>query len=78
MYNIQLPETIELDEFKINDLFQLIKNEIAKSTEEITLDKLDKPNIELLQRNAILSYQKINKKISTAYWHLLFSLPISL
>ncbi len=62
LYNIQLPETIELDEFKINDLFQFIKDEILKSTEEIKIDIISQPNIEVLQKKAILSYQKINKK----------------
>lgn len=67
LYNLQLPEKIELDEFKIIDLFNLIKEQIEKSSTKISIDLIQQPNIDLLFKKAIQLQEKITKKTKLNY-----------
>ena len=62
LYNIQLPETIELDAFKISELINLINEQITKQNSELTLEILSQPDIKSLHKKAILIQDKLTKK----------------
>lgn len=52
LYNIGLPESIELEGPAIDQLFDLLKTQINASQPAITLHKIDRPRIDLIHEKA--------------------------
>lgn len=48
LYGIRLPETLQLSDTKIEDIYQLLKNQIEQNSSGITLDYISKPKIKLI------------------------------
>ncbi len=65
LYNIHLPETIELDELNITALFKLINDQILTATTKISISIAAHPNISVLHKKAIEIQQRLNKKKNT-------------
>lgn len=66
LYNIHLPETIELDELNITALHKLINDQIVSVNSKITITITEQPNIAALHTKAIDIQQRLNKKYTVA------------
>lgn len=65
LYNIRLPETIQLAETKIEDIYELLNQQIIANNSGIVLDYVNKPKIKLVHSQAkqtLAQYNKRNKK----------------
>lgn len=52
LYNISLPESIELEGAALDQLFELLRTQINASEPAITLHKVDRPRIDLIHEKA--------------------------
>lgn len=52
LYNISLPDSIELEGKAIDQLFELLQTQISASEPAITLHKVDRPRIDLIHEKA--------------------------
>lgn len=63
LYDIRLPETIQLSETSIDDIYLLIKSQVEKNSSGITLENIDKPRIKLIHTQAKNTLSQYNKRI---------------
>jgi len=59
LYGIRLPETIQLSETSIADVFALLKHQIESNNSGITLENIDKPRIKLIHTQAQSTFECI-------------------
>ncbi|MGC4040845.1 MAG: AAA domain-containing protein [Flavobacterium sp.] len=64
LYGIKLPESIQLSETNIDDVFQLLKHQIESNGSGITLENIDKPRIKLIHTQAQSTLNQFNKRNS--------------
>lgn len=64
LYGIKLPESIQLSETSIEDVFQLLKHQIQSNNSGITLESIDKPRIRLIHTQAQSTLHQFNKRNS--------------
>lgn len=64
LYGIKLPESIQLSETNIEDVFQLLKHQIESNGSGITLENIDKPRIKLIHTQAQSTLHQFNKRNS--------------
>ena len=62
LYDIRLPERIQLSETKIEDIYQLLKSQVEKNNSGIVLDAVDKPKIKLIYSQAKQILTQFNKR----------------
>ena len=64
LYDIKLPETIQLSETSIEDVFELLKQQVEKNSSGIVLEKIDKPRIKLIHTQAQSTLSQYNKRVN--------------
>lgn len=64
LYGIKLPESIQLSETSIEDVFQLLKHQIESNSSGIRLENIDKPRIKLIHTQAQSTLNQFNKRNS--------------
>ncbi|MGV3697798.1 AAA domain-containing protein [Flavobacterium sp.] len=64
LYGIKLPESIQLSETSISDVFELLKHQIESNNSGITLENIDKPRIKLIHTQAQSTLSQFNKRNS--------------
>ncbi|MEN2401364.1 AAA domain-containing protein [Flavobacterium sp. MC2016-06] len=62
LYDIRLPERIQLSETKIEDFYELLRQQVEKSNSGIVLDYLNKPKIKLIYSQAKQILTQFNKR----------------
>ncbi|MBK8344652.1 MAG: DUF4011 domain-containing protein [Bacteroidetes bacterium] len=66
LYDIRLPETIQLSSTSVQDIYTLLKQQIADNNSGIELNLIDKPRIKLIHAQAKMTYAQYlrrNKKL---------------
>jgi predicted DNA-binding WGR domain protein len=53
LYNLSLPEVVDLRETSLDQLHEMLKSQIQASEPAVTLHKLDRPRIELIRERAL-------------------------
>ncbi|MFN8283769.1 MAG: AAA domain-containing protein [Chitinophagales bacterium] len=64
LYNIQLPETIQLNESSLHDVYTILKQQIDNTQSGITLVLSDKPKIKLIHAQAKQTLNQFRKKLN--------------
>jgi len=62
LYDIRLPETIQLSETKIEAIYELLRVQVEKNSSGIVLDYIDKPKIKLIHSQAKQILTQFNKR----------------
>jgi signal recognition particle GTPase len=62
LYDIRLPERIQLSEPKIESIYELLKLQVEKNNSGIVLDHIDKPQIKLIYSQAKQILTQFNKR----------------
>ncbi|KFF04757.1 AAA domain-containing protein [Flavobacterium reichenbachii] len=62
LYDIRLPERIQLSETKIESVFELLRVQVEKNNSGIALDYIDKPKIKLIYSQAKQILTQFNKR----------------
>lgn len=62
LYDIRLPDRVQLSDFKIEDIYNLLKAQIEKTNSGIVLDHIDKPKIKLIYSQAKQILTQFNKR----------------
>lgn len=62
LYDIRLPERIQLSETKIESIYELLKLQVEKNNSGIVLDHIDKPQIKLIYSQAKQILTQFNKR----------------
>ncbi len=62
LYDIRLPERIQLSETKIEEVYGLLKVQVEKNNSGIALDYIDKPKIKLIHSQAKQILTQFNKR----------------
>ena len=62
LYDIRLPETIQLSETKIEAIYELLRVQIEKNSSGIVLDYIEKPKIKLIHSQAKQILTQFNKR----------------
>ena len=62
LYDIRLPETIQLSETKIEAVYELLRVQVEKNSSGIVLDYIDKPKIKLIHSQAKQILTQFNKR----------------
>ncbi|MES2573414.1 MAG: AAA domain-containing protein [Bacteroidota bacterium] len=62
LYDIRLPERIQLSETKIEDIYELLKLQVEKNNSGIVLDYCNKPKIKLIHSQAKQILTQFNKR----------------
>ena len=77
LYNINLPDSIHLDEVSIESFFDNLKKQILHSKSGIKLELIQKPKIKLIHTQAKRTYNLFQKKLrgrlSTSFKNLAYS-----
>lgn len=62
LYDIRLPERIQLSETKIEEVYELLRIQVEKNSSGIVLDYIDKPKIKLIHSQARQILTQFNKR----------------
>jgi superfamily I DNA and/or RNA helicase/predicted DNA-binding WGR domain protein len=62
LYDIRLPERIQLSETKIEEIYELLRLQVEKNNSGIALDKIDKPKLKLIHSQAKQILTQFNKR----------------
>ncbi len=62
LYDIRLPERIQLSETKIEDIYEILRLQVEKNNSGIVLDYIDKPKIKLIHTQAKQILSQFNKR----------------
>jgi superfamily I DNA and/or RNA helicase/predicted DNA-binding WGR domain protein len=63
LYDIKLPDSIVLDDFEMNKLYQNIQDQIKSSNSGISIEFIDKPRIKLIYSLAKQTLSQFNRKL---------------
>lgn len=63
LYNLELPEFIDLKEFSLDQFYDTIKAQIQASEPGVTLNKIDRPQIELIHEKARQRLDQYNRRM---------------
>ncbi len=63
LYNLNLPEFVELKETSLDQLYEAIKLQIHASEPGVTLNKIDRPQIELIHEKAVQRVDQYRRRI---------------
>ncbi len=66
LYDIQLPETIDLDSTDLNSLWDFMRQAISQSESAVELRKIDRPQIRLLHASAKRRLDKFRKQAESS------------
>lgn len=62
LYDIRLPERIQLSETKIEEIYELLRIQVEKNSSGIVLDYIEKPKIKLIHSQAKQILTQFNKR----------------
>jgi AAA domain/REase_MTES_1575/Protein of unknown function (DUF4011) len=63
LYNLSLPEVVDLRETSLDEFFETIKAQIQASEPGVTLNKIDRPQIELIRERALQRLDQYRKRL---------------
>ena len=66
LYNLTLPEVVDLRETSLDDFFGALKVQIEASEPGVTLNKIDRPQIELIRERALQRLDQYRKRIKAS------------
>ena len=66
LYNLSLPEVVDLRETSLDEFYEAIKAQIAASEPGVTLNKIDRPQIELIRERALQRLDQYRKRMKAS------------
>jgi AAA domain/REase_MTES_1575/Protein of unknown function (DUF4011) len=66
LYNLSLPEVVDLRETSLEEFYDAIKAQIAASEPGVTLNKIDRPQIELIRERALQRLDQYRKRMKSS------------